>query len=87
MSRSEVAELPVEAGGVLSEDVLAVVIGLVVFALALAAYAGNDWLGWVVSTSVWTDPAKALAPVAKAYVALGGAGALAATYIRIAGRR
>ena len=31
MSRSEVADLPVEAGGVLSEDVLAVVIGLVVF--------------------------------------------------------
>jgi uncharacterized membrane protein YadS len=83
LSRSEVADLPVEAGGILSEDVLSVVIGLVVFALALAAYAGNDWLGWVVSTSVWTDPAKALAPLSKAYAALGGAGALAATYFAL----
>jgi uncharacterized membrane protein YadS len=39
-----------------------------------------DVLGWVVATTVWTDPAKALVPVSKAYAGLGGAGALLATY-------
>src|SRR5260221_10049906 len=42
--------------------------------------AGTDILGWVVTTGVWTDPSKALNPVSKAYSALGGVGALIATY-------
>ena len=46
---------------VLSEDWLSVGIGLAVFLLALAGLTGTDFLGWVVTTSVWTDPAKALA--------------------------
>ena len=50
MSRTEAVDLPVEARALVSEDVLAVVIGLVVFALALLAFAGTDWLGWVVTT-------------------------------------
>jgi len=37
-------------------------------------------LGWVVTTSVWTDASKALAPVSKAYAGIGGVGALFATY-------
>jgi hypothetical protein len=40
----------------LNEDWLSVAIGLAVFALALGSLAGADLLGWVVSTSVWTDP-------------------------------
>ncbi|MEI9849774.1 MAG: putative sulfate exporter family transporter [Sphingomonas sp.] len=72
------SDQPREPG--LSEDWLAVWIGLAVFALALAGLAGTDLLGWVVATSVWTDPSTALAPAGKPWAALGGLGALLATY-------
>jgi uncharacterized membrane protein YadS len=36
-----------------------------------------------VSTSVWTDITKALGPTSKLYAGLGGAGALAATYVAL----
>jgi uncharacterized membrane protein YadS len=65
----------------IGEDWLSVIIGFSVFVLALASLFGADLLGWVVSTSVWTDPAKALAPIAKSYAALGGAGAFITTYV------
>ncbi len=80
MSRSETIVLATERRGGVSEDVLALVIGLAVFALALASFAGADWLGFVATTAVWSDPSKALAPLSKVYAALGGAGALLATY-------
>ena len=64
----------------LTEDWLAVVIGVLVFALALFSLSGTDLLGWAVTTSVYTDVTKTLAPVAKAYASLGGLGALVATY-------
>ncbi|HZP76893.1 MAG TPA: putative sulfate exporter family transporter [Pseudolabrys sp.] len=65
----------------LNEDWLSLIIGLLVFVLALGMVAGVDVLGWVVTTSVWTDLSKALAPVSKAYAGLGGVGALIATYV------
>ena len=65
----------------LSEDWLAVWIGLLIFVLALAGLAGIDLLGWVVTTSVWTDPTRALGTAAKSYAGLGGLGALIATYV------
>jgi uncharacterized membrane protein YadS len=64
----------------LSEDWLAVIVGLAIFALSLLGVAGVDVLGWVVTTSVWTDPGKALAPFSKAYASLGGFGSLIVTY-------
>lgn len=64
----------------LSEDWLAVIIGIGIFVLALASAAGPDLLGWAITTAVWTDPGKALAPVSKAYASLGGAGSLLVTY-------
>jgi uncharacterized membrane protein YadS len=67
----------------ISEDWLSVAIGLLVFVLALAGLAGADLLGWAVTTSVWTDPALALAPISKAYGALGGAGAFIVTYLAL----
>ncbi|HTH94653.1 MAG TPA: putative sulfate exporter family transporter [Rhodocyclaceae bacterium] len=63
----------------ISEDIVALIVGLVFFALALPTIAGVDLLGWTVTTSVWIDPTKALAPVAKSYASLGGDGALLAT--------
>jgi len=63
-----------------SEDWLAVVIGLLLFVLSLGVIGGVDILGWVVTTSVWTDVSKALAPASKGFAQLGGVGALIATY-------
>jgi uncharacterized membrane protein YadS len=86
MSSIETASLSAsatESRPAISEDWLSVVIGLLVFASALVGLAGTDLIGWVVSTSVWIDPGKALAPVGKAYAALGGAGALIVTYLAL----
>ncbi|MDU6137769.1 putative sulfate exporter family transporter, partial [Bradyrhizobium sp.] len=69
--------------GNLTEDWLALVIGVLVFALSLFSLGGIDLLGWAVTTSVYTDLGKALAPVAKGYAALGGLGSLAATYVSL----
>src|SRR5499427_9772616 len=65
----------------LSEDLLALIIGLVIFVLALGLLGGVDLLGWVITTSVWTDLSKALAPISKAYGGLGSIGSLVATYV------
>jgi hypothetical protein len=64
----------------ISEDWLAVAIGLAVLALTLLSLAGWDALSWVATTSVWTDPGSALAPASKSYAGLGGGGALVLTY-------
>jgi hypothetical protein len=64
-----------------SEDWLAVWLGLFLFALSLASFFGIDALGWAVTTSVWTNPAKALAPASKSYAVLSGLLSLLATYV------
>ncbi|HET7185713.1 MAG TPA: putative sulfate exporter family transporter [Terriglobales bacterium] len=56
-------------------------IGLGVFVLSLGLLFGADILGWVVTTAVWTMPAKALNPVSKAYKSLPGLVSLLGTYI------
>jgi uncharacterized membrane protein YadS len=63
-----------------NEDGVALVIGLLIFALALGALSGTDLLGWVVTTSVWTDIGRALGTAGKSYAGLGGAAALLLTY-------
>src|SRR5476649_1290491 len=73
----------VETAPRISEDWLSLIVGLLIFALALGGLANTDLLGWVVTTSVWTDIGKALGPVAKSYAALGGIGSLVATYVAL----
>ena len=51
----------------LSEDELALGIGLFVFALSLAMFWGSDLLGWAITTNVWTHLSTALTPISKAY--------------------
>ncbi len=63
-----------------NEDWLAVVLGLAIFVLALAALANVDLIGWVVTTSVWTNLGQALKATSKDFSSLGGIGALFATY-------
>jgi len=65
----------------LSEDWLAVIIGLFVFVLSLGLFTGMDILGWGIMTKVWTDPSKALAPISAAYAGIGGIAALILTYL------
>src|SRR6476469_2384093 len=60
----------------ISEDWLSLIIGLLIFALALAGLANTNLLGWVVTTSVWTNLGQALKTASNSYGALGGVGAL-----------
>ena len=82
------ASLPKRADNVevaprLSEDWLSLIIGLAIFALALGTLFNADIIGWVVTTSVWSNIGQALNTVSKNYVSLGGFGALAATYVSL----
>ncbi len=65
----------------ISEDWLSVWIGLFIFLLSLCMFVGADLLGWVITTNVWTDLSKALAPASKAYGGLSGIGSLVVTYV------
>ncbi|MBV8794194.1 MAG: putative sulfate exporter family transporter, partial [Hyphomicrobiales bacterium] len=79
------ATMPVQAAAPRpSEDLVAVGLGLIVFLVSLLSLVGADALGWVVTTSVWTNATTALAPVSKAYAGLGGVGALLVTYLVLA---
>jgi uncharacterized membrane protein YadS len=82
MSASSEALVHIEPRSVprIGEDWLSVIIGLLIFVLSLAGLANVDLIGWVVTTSVWSNFGQALGPASKAYGALGGFGALVATY-------
>src|SRR5712671_1988678 len=67
----------------ISEDWLSLIIGLLIFVLALAGLANLNLLGWVVTTSVWTNLGQALKTVSNSYGSLGGVGALIATYVAL----
>ncbi|MEW5702146.1 MAG: putative sulfate exporter family transporter [Candidatus Zixiibacteriota bacterium] len=69
----------------LSEDWLAVAIGLFLFLLSLATLGGWDLLGWVVTTKVWTSLAVALKPVSSGYGQLPGWLSLLLTYLFLLG--
>jgi uncharacterized membrane protein YadS len=56
----------------MSEDWLALWLGLFIFILSLGVFQGGDILGWGISTKVWTDPAKAMAPVSKTFQGVKG---------------
>jgi uncharacterized membrane protein YadS len=66
-----------------SEDWLSLIIGLLIFLLALAGLINVNLLGWVVTTSVWTNLGQALKTVSNSYGSLGGVGALVATYVAL----
>ncbi|HEX9021351.1 MAG TPA: putative sulfate exporter family transporter [Nitrospirota bacterium] len=63
----------------MSEDWLAVWIGLFIFIVSLGAFVGADILNWGVTTGVWTDISKALKPFSAGW--LGGFGSLVLTYL------
>ncbi len=65
----------------ISEDWLAVVIGLFIFLLSLTAFINWDILGWVITTKVWTNLAMALKPTSGNYANLPGLLSLLITYL------
>jgi len=56
----------------ISEDWLALWLGLFIFALSLGVFGGVDILGWGVSTKEWTDSSKAVQAVSKAFQGVKG---------------
>ncbi len=69
----------------LSEDWLAVWIGLGIFTLSLGVLAGVDLLGWGVNTNVWLRPSQVLTPASTAYAGCPGLLSLLATYLFLLG--
>ena len=78
---SSVAAQKPATNNIVSEDILALVIGLIVVGLGIVGANGADPLGWLVSAVVWTDPSAALAPIGNAYASLGGWGSLLVTLV------
>ena len=64
----------------ITEDWLAVLTGLLLFLLSLGLFFGADVLGWAITTSVWTDVSKALAPASKAWAGVNPLVSLVATW-------
>ncbi|WAC06306.1 MAG: putative sulfate exporter family transporter [Thermodesulfobacteriota bacterium] len=56
----------------MSEDWLSLWLGLIIFVFSLGIFVGFDLLGWGISTKVWIEPAKALAPVSKVFCGVKG---------------
>ncbi|MEN6486933.1 MAG: putative sulfate exporter family transporter, partial [Syntrophobacteraceae bacterium] len=56
----------------LSEDWLAFILGLLVFAISLGVFGGNDMLGWGAKLGIWVDPGKALSVASPGYAPAKG---------------
>lgn len=56
----------------ISEDWLALWLGLFIFVLSLGVFGGVDILGWGISTKEWTDSSKATQAVSKEYQGVKG---------------
>jgi uncharacterized membrane protein YadS len=65
----------------ISEDWLAVYIGLFIFGLSLLRFTGLDIFGWAVNTKVWTQTSQILAPLSKGYAGLPALVSLVLTYL------
>jgi uncharacterized membrane protein YadS len=56
-----------EGGAWISEDWLALILGLIIFGLSLGSFQGKNLLGWGAKAGVWIDPGKAITSVSPAY--------------------
>lgn len=67
----------------LTEDKLALIMGLFLFSLAALNFAGVDALGWAVKTKTWVTADGIFAPVTKNYAGLNGFVSLGLTFLFI----
>ncbi|MEL7642083.1 MAG: putative sulfate exporter family transporter [Solidesulfovibrio sp.] len=65
----------------LTEDKLALILGLILFGLSLFNFGGVDPLGWAVKVNVWTDASKIFSAATGAYKDLSGLSSLILTWI------
>jgi uncharacterized membrane protein YadS len=65
----------------LTEDKLALILGLILFGLSLFNFGGVDPLGWAVKINVWTDASKIFSASTGAYKDLSGIASLLLTWI------
>jgi uncharacterized membrane protein YadS len=61
-----------EGGGWISEDWLALILGLIIFGLSLGSFQGMDILGWAAKTGVWVEPGKAITTVSAKFSGVKG---------------
>ena len=61
-----------EGGGWISEDWLALILGLIIFGLSLGSFQGMDLLGWGAKAGVWIDPGKAITTISAKYQTVKG---------------
>lgn len=67
----------------LTEDKLALIMGLFLFVLGILNYVGVDALGWSVKTNVWTGLGGVLSPASSTYKNMQGWMCLVLTYVFI----
>ena len=61
-----------EAKKGISEDWLALFLGLIIFLLSVGVFLKMDILGWAAGNAVWTDISKSTAPISKAFQPVKG---------------
>ncbi|OIN99456.1 MAG: hypothetical protein AUJ49_11180 [Desulfovibrionaceae bacterium CG1_02_65_16] len=67
----------------LTEDKLALIMGLILFGLGMLNFVGIDALGWSLKTSVWTSADKIFSAVSPNYKGIPGYASLILTYVFI----
>jgi uncharacterized membrane protein YadS len=78
LGKEDLISMEEKAKGI-SEDWLAVWLGLFIFIVSLGAFIGSDVLNWSVTTGVWTNLSKALKPISATW--LSGFWSLVLTYV------
>jgi len=64
----------------MTEDKLALLIGLFLFLLGMLNFVGFDTLGWSVKTNIWTSLGSAISPASGNYRGMSGLTSLVSTY-------
>ncbi|WP_022660382.1 putative sulfate exporter family transporter [Paucidesulfovibrio longus] len=67
----------------LTEDKLALIMGMILFCLGMLNFIGVDVLGWCVNTKIWMDPGAIFVPTSEVYKNLPGYVSLLITYVFI----
>ncbi|MDD2466361.1 MAG: putative sulfate exporter family transporter [Desulfobulbus sp.] len=72
MTQASIQNKTGEGGGWISEDWLALILGLIIFGLGLGSFKGNDLLGWGAKTGVWINPGKSITAISAKYQGVVG---------------
>src|SRR5438552_12086241 len=86
-SRSSPSQVPVgkPATPAISEDWLALGVGLVLFFVSLLGLGGVDIFGWAIKTNVWTEVSQIMSPVSRNFPRVKGLASLILTYFLLLG--